>query len=460
MAASGVVAVEGKKMADKVIPTMVTSEVEWAREGTHYSTRSCADKTARLPGGIYHFVQTMFGWYLERDADNFEFPFKIYNAGDHIIKRVFTYWKTNSGNLGVLMNGLRGAGKSLTAQLLANRLIQEQNLPVLVVRDPVPLDTILNAVQQDMLVIFDEFEKSHDKDAQQSLLTTVDGMSRSSFKRLFIFTTNTTSINENFLDRPSRIHYQFEFARVADEIIEGLIEDSLPADLMHFKSDIISFLATRQICTIDIVKAVIAEVRTFREAPLMFADLLNISKGEPPAYTISILNPETNNIEKVFKDYFKLNSNSEHQVALLGESRRAVEEFIEKKSEVDIYSDNWAGMYVVRLLEKCSEEGCWLAQLAIPHDRTIYKPFNFLYGSGNHYFLDKRPANWSFPYTPESVKGDDDAREKISDLFNLAENHESVYGTEDKLTFKIRIAANRTSRFSPGTFTPTKDFNF
>jgi len=271
----------------------LNTDIEWARSGTHFYPITRADKTAKLPGGVYRFVQPkMEPWYMDRVSDRFEFSFKVYDASSKVINRICSFWKANGGNLGILMNGLRGAGKTMTAQLLANKYISEANIPVLVIRDPIPLQIVFDNVHQDMVIIFDEFEKTHDErlipGVQQALLSTIDGMSRSAHNRLIIFTTNTIEINENFRDRPSRIHYKFEFSRVANEIIEGLIRDSLPQHLQHFKSDIMLFLNTRDICTIDIVKAVIAEVRTFEESPLTFEGILNIAKGEPPSYSIHL----------------------------------------------------------------------------------------------------------------------------------------------------------------------------
>ena len=232
---------EHDEKADIVVNTIpVSTETEWAQAGTAFTPRSRADKVKRLSGGVYHFVQPMMGpWFLNRSHNAFEFPYKIYDASEHIIKRIKTYWSVNGGNLGVLMNGIRGTGKTLTAQLLANDLIKELDVPVLVVKDPIPLDAVLHEVKQDFVIIFDEFEKSHEEPDQQRLLSAIDGMSRSAYKRLFVFTTNNTTIDENFKDRPSRIHYQFEFARISDEIIDMLIEDSLPEDLKHFKTDIL-----------------------------------------------------------------------------------------------------------------------------------------------------------------------------------------------------------------------------
>jgi len=435
-----------------------TTDKEWAREGTQYHMRSRADKAPKLPGGIYRYGVTPFGaWFLEREADQFTFPFKVYPVGDNSIERITKHWALNPGNLGVLFNGTRGAGKTMNAQMLANRLIRDKQIPVVVVRSPIPLQLVLDAVRQDMMVIFDEFEKSHDKDAQQELLSTVDGMSRNAFKRLFLFTTNVSDINENFRDRPSRIHYQFEYSKCSDMVIEGLIEDGLPKHLHKFKPDILSYLATRSLCTIDIVKAVLAEVRIFEESPVDFEEMLNISKGEPPSYKISILNPETNLVEKEFREYFKIHSNYEKHAPLMADNKRAVMEFVENGKPVDIWSDNWNGHYALHLVEKCPEPGVWLAELGVPKSATPYADYSQLYDNGCPLFMDAvRPKDWHIP-SKESLKDDpeDKKLEELENRYEQSTETATVYGTGKRGVFKIRIQENHV-KVQRQTYTPDR----
>jgi len=421
----------------------LSMKTEWRRIGNEFHSQDRADKLENLPNGIYEFVPTMTGWFLSKTGHNFEFPFKVYNASSEILDRIIRHWIVNGGNLGILMNGLRGAGKTMTAQLLANRLIEEHNLPVLVVRNPIPLDAVLNATQQDLMVIFDEFEKSHEPKHQQALLTTIDGMSRSEYNRLFVFTTNSPAINENFRDRPSRIHYQFEFQKIADEVIEGLIQDWLPEDLMHFKGEIFEFLHSRSLCTIDIVKAVLTEVKIFRESPREFEAILNISKGEPPSFCVTILDPGSNDAKiRDFDPYFRLNVASDRWSSLLLGNRRSVDEFTGNRKPVQVDSDAGYGYYSIRLLEKCAEENCWLAELGMPYSQTFYSKFEDCYDNGN-LWLDARPADWDFPFTPEMVKKNKKASATLENLYNQVARTHTLYGTGQRAAFKIRITPNK-----------------
>lgn len=420
----------------------ISTQTEWARNGTKFFCQTRADKDERLPGGLYRYEVNMSGWWLDRYSAEFEFPFKVYAASTDIIARITKFWTTNRGNVGVLMNGLRGAGKTMTAQLLANSLIKERNLPILVVKEPVPLQLIFDSIQQDMMVIFDEFEKTHDKPHQQEILSAIDGMARSKNARLIIFTTNNPTMDENFKDRPSRIHYNFEFQRVADEVIEGLINDGLPADLMHFKQDIFDFLHTRYICTIDIVRAVIAEVKTFRESPLQFEGMLNISKGEPPSFTVDIINEKTGAKVKTVSHFFK--SDDSRWTSLLTGSKKSVEDFIDNGRPIMVSYNRHDGNVVLNLLEKCKEDKCWLAQIAVPKSDTPFGEFSQLYDNGYALWMDNRPKDWKFPFTYSNVKEDPQKLTELTDRYNESCAQETVYGTGEKAIFKIRIEANRT----------------
>jgi len=462
--------VKSKSDSMVTVPANLPSqELEWARHGTDYASRSRADIEKKLPGGVYHFGMSPQGWWLTRVSNNFEFPFKVYDASEKIISRIVKSWQANPTNLGVLMNGLRGGGKTMSAQLLANRLIALENLPVLVVRNPIPLQVVLDnspVRDQNMMIIFDEFEKTHDEKnqpgAQQNLLTTIDGMSRTKAKRLFLFTCNSDRIDENFRDRPSRIRYQFEFNRVADEVIEGLIQDSLPADLQHHKTAIIAFLDSRKICTIDIVKAVINEVKTFGESPTEFEGVLNITKGEPPAYTISILNPADDTVQKIWRSYFKIyEAYAPAHGPLFNGTKSAVENFGKPIEVIDRFNE-----VTVRLLEFVKHDGnavIWLAQLAVPFADTFWYRFKDcgIYGNGNKYFLDTPPEDWKtrFNFVPgKALTEDADAVRRLEDMHNDAENRSNLYGTQgddQRIVFKIRIEANPekpASSYTPGSW--------
>lgn len=65
----------------------------------------------KLPVGVYDIVVTRFGIHLDKVNDSFVFPYKIYGLQTDFINHVIKTYENTTGNLGVLMNGIKGTGK-------------------------------------------------------------------------------------------------------------------------------------------------------------------------------------------------------------------------------------------------------------------------------------------------------------------------------------------------------------
>ncbi len=272
-----------------------------------------------LEVGVYELSYSdMFGFYLEPKSVNFEFPYKVYGLETKLINRVLKYYnKTDGGNLGVLLNGLKGTGKTVTAKVLCNKL----NLPVILVSTPFNgAQDYLNSFQQDIIIFIDEYEKIFKESS--GFLTIMDGSLNSIHRRIFLLTTNTLSVDENLLDRPSRIRYLKKFGDLTASVIEEIVDDVLenPAH----REDCIKMISTLEIITVDIVKAVLNEVNIHDESPMEFKDVFNVSvrtgkykiflktgEGDKAKFdilktnaTISLRYPFT---DRAVNDYFSIN---------------------------------------------------------------------------------------------------------------------------------------------------------
>lgn len=222
------------------------------------------------------------GFYLKEVADNFKFDFKVYGLEREFIDRFVKTWRHSKGNLGALLNGVKGTGKTVTAEILANELKQ----PVIMIgRNYTGLPSFFADVHQDVTVLIDEFEKvfkdnideevegAYDEDgnyaprvkssAGTSLLSLMDGVYKTTYRRAFLLTTNEKHIDENLLNRPGRIRYLRNFSDLSAKVVEEIIDDCL----VHktYKSTIIDFLKPLNLITVDIVKSVVAEVNLFNE---------------------------------------------------------------------------------------------------------------------------------------------------------------------------------------------------
>ena len=246
---------------------------KWNKSGNNFSIGDVTNQIETLPPGIYSLNQSMFGLYLERIEDKFEFSHKLYGLETRLINRVVKTWTETDRNLGILLNGLKGTGKTVSAKVICNRL----DLPVILVNtnpEGGGIPEFLNDIQQEVVVLIDEYEKIFGEDAE--LLTVMDGVLTGTARKLFLLTTNNTYINDNMLQRPSRIRYFKTFKDLSPAVIEEIIDDTLVN--RKFKHDVISTISNLEIITIDIVKSIIEEVNLHNESPNEFMDVFNVKK--------------------------------------------------------------------------------------------------------------------------------------------------------------------------------------
>lgn len=151
----------------------------------------------------------------------------IYESEQDILfkKRVINSFNSCEKTTGVLLAGLKGSGKTLAAKLLC----KQANLPVIIV-DPSfgsrDLNRFFTLFNNPVAIIFDEVDKNTDKrwDTAQ-MLSFLDGM-QDTGKKLVVFTCNKThSLDENLLDRCSRIRYYKRYNALNRETVKLIIND-------------------------------------------------------------------------------------------------------------------------------------------------------------------------------------------------------------------------------------------
>jgi len=274
---------------------------KWSQSGNDFWLKDITTYVDGLPLGVYTLEKSMFGFYLTRIEDSFSFSHKIYGLESGLIDRVKRTWESTNKNLGILLNGLKGTGKTVTAKTICNEL----KLPVILVNSN-PEDggvpEYLSSIDQDCIVFIDEYEKIYGEDSD--LLTIMDGVLSSENRKLFLLTTNKTYVNENLIQRPSRIRYFKTFKDLSPNVIEEIVDDLL-VHKQH-KTDLIKFISNLEIITIDVVKTVIEEVNIHNEAPEEFKDVFNVKKISG-RYTLYEVKEDGNKtIETVYKKNVKI----------------------------------------------------------------------------------------------------------------------------------------------------------
>jgi hypothetical protein len=270
---------------------------QWIASKGIYHYSEIPDVFKALPSYVYELQFDAFAgcFVLEKICDKFALPEVMYNLENDLIERILKTFKGYNKNFGVLLKGLKGTGKTIAAKVICNTL----ELPVILVTKPWnDMGNFISSIQQDIIMLFDEFEKTYnfgyyndDDEAHAqlqannpaigskdvtNLLTLMDGVFTSQYKRLFLLTTNKDYLPDPLVARPSRIRYIKEFSDLPLPVILQILEDTVTNKKLI--PDLISLLKGLEILTVDIVKAIAEEANLFNTADPDFFTIFNVKR--------------------------------------------------------------------------------------------------------------------------------------------------------------------------------------
>lgn len=239
---------------------METGKQIWVQTGINFNRmQGPIISYNEIPVGVYKISMSKQGFYLEYVMSEFVFDYKIYGLQEDFINHVIkTYNEAQTGNLGILLNGTKGTGKTVAAKMIANRL----HLPVIIVQNMGQemnlqmMNYLSTEINFDCVFFFDEYEKTFDKDT--TILSFMDGVYNSESRKVFLLTTNTLSIDRNLIGRPSRILYLKKFGNLEIEAASEFLDDTL--NNKEYKQEVLEFINLLSISTIDILKSIVREI--------------------------------------------------------------------------------------------------------------------------------------------------------------------------------------------------------
>jgi len=246
----------------------------------------------KLGTGVYtlNFDSNASRYYLV-EASPLELPDKMYDllAIRRRCGRWLSAFRRAKKNIGVLLTGLKGSGKTVTAQYLC----LASNMPVILLTKPVEnndafFEFMCSPDLRESVVFIDEFEKIFVPESVAApgrvsnerclpMLHLMDGNYMTRF--LFVLTANGT-IPDGFNNRLGRVRYRENYGTLSLRTVVKYLKDNLDEERQPQAADIAALVDKIGMSTYDILYHLVDELNHTKGAPLDVLCGLNVSYVE------------------------------------------------------------------------------------------------------------------------------------------------------------------------------------
>ena len=243
----------------------------------------------RLPAAVYSISYSERAGFSLVDHPSIEIKEKTYGSHREKVGKVLGSFQIFDRSLGVILSGDKGIGKSLFAKMLCEDAVAKGYPVILVDASYKGLARFLESIDQETVILFDEFDKtfraSREQDDQASLLTLFDGTAGG--KKLFIITCNELyGLNEFIVNRPGRFHYHFRFDYPGPEEIREYLTDKIGDQRGKDISDVVAF-SQKISLNYDCLRAIAFELNSGLSFSQAISDL-NIMNVNYEEYNVTL----------------------------------------------------------------------------------------------------------------------------------------------------------------------------
>lgn len=237
------------------------------------------DLSRSLPVGTYTVGFTdLEGYFLEK-SNSFSVSDKIYGKVSRQAERILNTFNDRPNNTGVLLMGEKGSGKTMLAKVIS-QLAAVNGISTIIINTQYHGDafnSFMQSINEPVILIFDEFEKVYESEAQESILTLMDGVFPS--KKMFILTVNDRyKVNTHMTNRPGRLFYCIEYRGLETNFIEEYCNDNLKNK--EYTPQICRLTMLFESFNFDMLKALVEEMNRYNESPREALEMLNAKPTE------------------------------------------------------------------------------------------------------------------------------------------------------------------------------------
>lgn len=254
---------------------------------------------------IWKMVPTKMGPKLA-PLDDFKLSHgKIYGNSQVRANHIVEAFRKNDAehNLGVLLSGGRGLGKTLTTRLVIEQL--KDDYPVVVISEYMAGMADFLSHLKNTIILMDEFEKfmsgningddnSKEQTKQESILSVLDGNTGSAGNLYLLTVNNTYKLDENLISRPGRIRYHYVYESEDASVVRAYCKDNLN-DQSKIE-EVVSVLGSTKYVSMDIISSFVDELNKFPDmSPSDVREYFNLDVSNTKLkYSVLMKTPDGN----------------------------------------------------------------------------------------------------------------------------------------------------------------------